>query len=117
MASPQFHEEMARLAAENERLRGEVELHKDLLADEREELRHAVDTENRLTARVATLEAALKTALDNVLEHVEGCLYCGEDEDYVKEHGETSMEHRAECWYYMARAALARPTPTPQGER
>jgi len=107
------------LAAENERLRAvETKYHEalDVLSawdkvDKAEAIARALQAE----ARVAALEAALKTALDNVLEHVEGCLYCGEDEDYVKEHGETSMEHRAECWYYMARAALARPTPT-QGE-
>lgn len=49
------------------------------------------------------LRGWLGKALDRAREHNEGCLYCGEGEIID---GETTPEHRAECWWYRAQAAL-----------
>ncbi len=60
-----------------------------------------------LISQVRALREALGNALVAAREHIEGCLYCGGDVEYVNEHGESSPEHRKECWCYKARALLA----------
>ena len=108
MASPQFHEEMVRLAAENERLRAvETKYHEavDVLSawdkvDKAEAIARALQAE----ARIAALEAALQEYLDS--------------HDFSLE--ASTMHKGAKCPCrdcQRARAALARPTPTPQGEQ
>ena len=54
----------------------------------------------RLEARCARLEKYLDQALEHVEEHQEGCLFCGEGEIVD---GDTTPEHRAECWYYIVK--------------
>lgn len=56
-------------------------------------------------------EAALAAALNNVQEHQSGCLYCGEDQEFVEKNGESSKEHQAACWYYIARTAITSKEP------
>lgn len=48
---------------------------------------------------------ALKKALEHVHEHSDGCLYCGEG-DIVD--GGITEEHRKDCWYYKAKATIAK---------
>jgi len=56
------------------------------------------------------LRGWLGKALDRAREHNEGCLYCGEGEIID---GETTPEHRAECWWYRAQAALTATSQEP----
>lgn len=62
--------------------------------------------QDALRREIAAVVDALNEALRHTEEHMTGCLYCGEDEEYVKEHGEVSLEHQRVCWYYKARAAI-----------
>ena len=58
---------------------------------------------DQLREQNRVLRGWLGKALDRAREHNEGCLYCGEGELID---GETTPEHRAECWWYRAQAAL-----------
>lgn len=59
-----------------------------------------------LLALLPELVEAVAEGCDRASEHSTGCLFCGEDEEYVREHGESSKEHKALCWYYRAEDAL-----------
>lgn len=58
---------------------------------------------------IAMLEIVTETldwSLDNTIEHDYGCLFCGGDKEYVSENGESSLEHRKVCQYYLGIDAL-----------
>ena len=55
--------------------------------------------------QIAELRHLLEIALDHAREYPKGCLYCGEGTIID---GDTTPEHRAQCWYYQAEAALQR---------
>lgn len=59
-----------------------------------------------LRVQAEQMAEALKEALDHVTEMPEGCLFCGGDEEYVEENGESSEEHKKECWYYKGEALI-----------
>lgn len=48
------------------------------------------------------IRKSLKWALDNLVEHHYGCLYCGGDDEYVGQYGEVSKAHKKVCKYYKA---------------
>lgn len=64
----------------------------------------------QLLVQNRVLRGWLGKALDRAREHNEGCLYCGEGEIID---GETTPEHRAECWWYRAQAALTATSQEP----
>ena len=64
---------------------------------------HDQPTYAQLREQNRVLRGWLEKALDHAHQHDEGCLYCGRGEIID---GETTPEHRAECWWYRAQAAL-----------
>ena len=67
------------------------------------EIDNILHENKQLREQNRVLRGWLEKALDHAHQHNEGCLYCGRGEIID---GETTPEHRAECWWYRAQAAL-----------